>query len=82
MAERKWWITESIPNAGQNTWYGIGYRKEDGCVLYYDALTTQPDLLYRFMELVDANTVEDCHIEDVLEDFVDSLYLPPQESLA
>ena len=76
----KIWQLVITPIEGQNV-YGILHRTPDGQVQRYEALTTDPEPLRRFLKLVTTLQPEEYHAAELMEDLIASLYLP-QEPLA
>lgn len=76
MGTENWWITTRRSEDTQDIVYGIAHRSPDGHIWRYEDLTTDPAPLHRFLEAVAIADVEECHVPELIENLVTSLYLP------
>ena len=71
-----WQETKDYPEGETVPWYGICRRCKSGDKVYYRALTKNASLVCGFLSKLNLGAPEDCHVADIMDDFVTSLYLP------
>ncbi len=75
-AKTRWQKTAEQPEGETALWYGICYHSSEQREVHYRTLTPDASLIDDFIDQLNREKPEECHIEDIIEDFVTALYLP------
>lgn len=76
----EWQMTEDHPEGETSPWYGICRRKSTGETVCYRELTQDALRLDKFLAELNHEPPEECHVADVINDLVTSLYIPHDRS--